>query len=266
MRRGCFQIGILSCLFLPLAGSLRSAPPADQKTPAKNNTGGAASSAGTVEAEYHITIKDDPAERDAFAAMINETDQRRRRDMAARFLAEYPLSWRLAPVYEVASKSSFALGDLREALEFGAKSLRILPENPFLLLPLADAQTRAGLYDAAARSARDAIWYLDRFDHPTSIDENSWRQIKARNQAEGYFDIGRVAAAEGLANSGDLRARQLADAETALLRALSFNAGGAGIPNLLGTVYLGEGRPDEAAAIFAVAARSDSPARGGGGG
>ena len=261
MKRGYFQIGILSCLFVFLAGALYAAPPADQKTPARNNGTGAAPAAGTVKPDYHITIKDDPAERDAFAAIINETDQHRRRDMAERFLAEYPQSWRLAPVYEIASKSSFALGDLRAALEFGAKSLRILPENPFLLLPMADAQTRAGLYDAAARSARDAIWYLDRFDHPTSIDEDSWRQIKARNQAEGYFDVGRAAAAEGLANSGDLRARQLADAETALLKALSFNAGGAGVPNLLGTVYLGEGRPDEAAGIFAVAARSDSPAR-----
>ncbi len=205
--------------------------------------------------------EDDPAERAAFAAMINETDQHRRRDMAERFLAAFPRSWRLAPVYEIASKSSFALGDLRAAPDYGAQSLRILPENPFLLLPLADAQTRSGLYDAASHSARDAIWYLDRFDHPTSIDEKSWQQIKARNEAEGYFDVGRAALAQGLANIGDLRTRQLADAETALLKALSFHAGGAGIPNLLGMVYLAEGRPDEAAAIFAAVAGSDSPAR-----
>ena len=102
-------------------------------------------------------VKGGKIQNDEFVHLADEADLPETGPVlvsAARFLAEYPRSWRLAPVYEVASKSSFALGALREALEFGAKSLRILPENPFLLLPLADAQTRAGLYDAAARSAR----------------------------------------------------------------------------------------------------------------
>ena len=174
MKRAYFQIArrrfgtIISCLFLSIACLLSSGSAAAQKAAAKSDVAPAASAA---------TTEDNPAERDAFAAMFNETDQRRRRDMAERFLADYPQSWRLAPVYEIASKSSYALGDLRAALEFGAKSIRILPENPFLLLPLADAQTRAGMYDAAERSAKDAVWYLDRFDRPTSIDEADWPEV-----------------------------------------------------------------------------------------
>ena len=138
-------------------------------------------------------IADDPAERDAFAAMISETGQHGRREMAERFLVDYPPSWRLAPVYEIAAKSSIALGDLPAALDFGARSLRILRENPFLLPPMADVQTKSGLYEAASRSAPDAVWYLDRFDHPTSIDARTWPRLKNRLEAEGYFDSQRGA-------------------------------------------------------------------------
>jgi predicted CXXCH cytochrome family protein len=190
--------------------------------------------------------------------MINETDQRRRRAMAERFLADYPASWRLGPVYEVASKSSYALGDFPAALEFGAKSIRLLPENPFLLLVIADAQTRTGLYDSASRSAREALGYLERFDRPTSIEERAWPQLKQRYLAECYFDIGRAAASQGLASAGDAGARFLADAERALVKSVSFNAGGAGAAYLLGMVYLADGRPLDAARAFAAAAREQT--------
>jgi predicted CXXCH cytochrome family protein len=208
------------------------------------------------------TPEDDPVERDAFAAMVNQTDQHRRREMAERFLTAYPQSWRLAPVYEIAAKSSIALGDFKAALDFGARSLRILPENPFLLLPIADVQTKAGLYDAASRGALDAIWYLERFDRPTSIEAQTWPRLKNRLEAEGYFDIGRAAAAQGLAGTGELRNRKLAEAETALLRSLGRpDIAGSGSALLLGMVYLGDSRPNDAAAAFALAAKADGPVR-----
>jgi predicted Zn-dependent protease len=161
-------------------------------------------------------VPEDPRERAAFAALVGETDPRRRKQMAEQFLAGYPQSWVLEPVYEIASKASAALGDLQAALDYGARSLRLLPENPFLLLTLADVQTKTGDMDAAARSAQDAAWYLNRFDRPSSMDERTWPQIKQRLLAQSYFDVGRAAASEGLAATGEARTGRLADAESAL--------------------------------------------------
>jgi predicted CXXCH cytochrome family protein len=263
MNRGHSQFAgrCLGTFVTLLCLSLAGAPPVATRADKTDKKGSAKGNSVHTAAAVSTSSQEDPAERDAFAAMINETDQHRRKDMAERFLTDYPQSWMLAPVYDIASKASLALGDLRASLDFGAKSLRILPENPFLLLPMADAQTRSGLYDAATRSAQDALWYLERFGNPTSIDENVWPKIKARSQAESYFDIGRVAATEGLAATGDLRSRRLADAEAALLKVLSFDAGGDGAVFMLGMVYLGDAHPDEAAGIFARAARSDGPVR-----
>jgi hypothetical protein len=38
--------------------------------------------------------------------MIDDSGQRHCRELAERFLAEYPRSWRLSAVYEIAAKSS----------------------------------------------------------------------------------------------------------------------------------------------------------------
>ena len=257
MKQGCYSLlSIALCLAATLF--LRAATPQRDKAPADVNP---THRSATADDFSPPETPDDPGEQKAFAALINETNQLQRNRMAAKFLADFPQSNRLAPVYEIASKANLALGNIPAALEFGAKSIRILPENPFLLLAMADAQTRAGLYADSRRSAQDALWYLDRFDRPTSIEAADWPRRKSRLQAEGWFDIGRAAAAQGLAATGDTRNRLLADAEAALLKAVSFDTGGAGAALLLGMVYLGDGRPNDAAAAFALAARAEGPAR-----
>lgn len=84
----------------------------------------------------------DVNERQAFLSIYNEQDPRERRYSAASYLAAYPSSWLLAPVYEIAAKASIVLGDYPGALQYGKESLRLLPENPLLLAPLANVEVQ----------------------------------------------------------------------------------------------------------------------------
>jgi predicted CXXCH cytochrome family protein len=206
-------------------------------------------------------IPEDPVERAAFAALMTENDASRRLQKAEEFLQTYPRSWMLEPAYEAASKASAALGDFVSALDFGARSLRLLPENPFLLLTMADVQTRVGQYRAAEESARDAVWYLDHFDRPSSVDTKGWPQIKRHLQAEGYFDAGRAAASVGLAAQGEERTKALSAARDALTESLRYEPTSAGPALLLGMVHLSENRNADAASYLALAARPGSPVR-----
>jgi len=205
--------------------------------------------AALKEARGPEVIPEDPRERAAFAALVGETDARKRRQMAEEFLAAYPQSWVLEPVYEIAAKASAGLGDLRAAMDYGARSLRLLPENPFLLLTLADVQTRAGQMQAAAKSGEDAAWYLARFDRPSSIDEKTWPQTRQRLLAQSYFDVGRAAAAEN----------RMPEAEKALRESLGHDATSPGAAFLLGMVLLGQNRSSEAAGFFALVAKGGGP-------
>jgi hypothetical protein len=60
------------------------------------------------------------------------------------------------------------LGDYTRALQSGTESLRLLPENPLLLVPLADVQVQEGLVPEAKRTAQEALECLDGFARPSS--------------------------------------------------------------------------------------------------
>ena len=206
-------------------------------------------------------IPKDPVEREAFAAMMAATDERERKTLAERFLARYPSSWMLEPTYEVAAKASIALGDFPAALDYGGRSLRLLPENPFLLLALSDVRIRSGQFAAGRQMAQDALWYLSRFDRPSSIDARDWPRVKAGLQAQADFLIGRAAATEAQDAAGAARVRLFTDAEAALQAALRSDPGAAGPAYLLGLVDLNLGRMRDGAAFLARAARQDGPMR-----
>jgi predicted CXXCH cytochrome family protein len=206
-------------------------------------------------------IPEDPQERAAFAALMAETEPARRRSAVEAFLKRYPASWMLEPAYEVASKASIALGDMPAAFDYGARSLRLLPENPFLLLALADARIKTSQWQEAARNAQDALWYLGRFDRPSSIEQRDWPGIESRLQAQADFVIGRAAAAEALASAGPTRDQKLAAAEKALKDALRLDPSAAGTSFLLGMVKLNQGRLEEGAAFLALAAGPEGPMR-----
>jgi tetratricopeptide (TPR) repeat protein len=204
-------------------------------------------------------IPEDPVEGEAFATVINEAGAHRRRELAEAFLKTYPASWMLEPAYEIAAKASIATGDFPAALAYGARSLRLLPENPFLLVALADAQTRMGKFEGAARSATDALGFLDRFDRPSSIDEATWPRVKAQLQSQAYFAIGRAAAEAGMASGSKVRATELGDAEKALRESFRLSPSSAGSALLLGLVDLNQNRMEEGAGFMAMAARIDGP-------
>jgi predicted CXXCH cytochrome family protein len=206
-------------------------------------------------------IPEDPAEREAFAVLMAASDARQRKSLAEAFLKQYPASWMLEPAYEIASKAAIALSDFPAALDFGARSLRILPENPFLLVALGDVETRVGHFDAAIKRAQDALWYLERFDRPSSIEERDWPQVKARLQAQAYFVIGRAAATEAQTADGSKRGQRFSDASDALRHSLQLDPSAAGPPFLLGMVELNQGRMLDGAAFLALAAKPDGPIR-----
>jgi predicted CXXCH cytochrome family protein len=206
-------------------------------------------------------IPEDSSERDAVAALMAEPDAARRREKAEAFLRNYPASWMLEPVYEVASKASMAMGVLPAAIEYGNHSLRLLPENPFLLLALADARLKQSQWAEAARNAEDALWYLGRFYRPSSIDEREWPAAQARLQAQAYYTIGRAAGSLAMAATGALREQKLGSAEAALREAWRLDPAAAATPFLLGMVKLNQRRMAEGAAFLAMAALPGSAIR-----
>src|ERR1043165_5661074 len=85
----------------------------------------------------------DRGERKAFLKIFRERNPKVRRSLATKFLADYPASWLLAEVYEIAAKACIDLNDDSCALDMAGKSLSLLPENPLLLVPLATVQLQS---------------------------------------------------------------------------------------------------------------------------
>ena len=201
----------------------------------------------------------DKGERADFFRLYNEREPVRRRTMAELFLKNYPQSWLLAQVFEIAAKAAIDLDDFRQALEYGNKSLRLLPENPVLLVPLANVQVQLKEYRKAEVSASDALEYLERFGRPAGIVESEWPQIERALKASSYYVLGRVAATEGLTSQGTESAAKLKAAVDHLSRGRELNAGDAEIAYLLGLVQRALGHNREAAEQFTAAARMPGP-------
>src|ERR1051326_1121517 len=84
----------------------------------------------------------DPQERRAFLKLYGAHEPQKRRKLAEEFVAKYPQSWLLAPAYEAGAKACIDLDDYATALRLGTQSLRLFPENPLLLVPLANIQAQ----------------------------------------------------------------------------------------------------------------------------
>ena len=149
-----------------------------------------------VEGRKPFTILDqieNPKERRAFLTLYRQSNAEKRRELAESFLVNYPQSWLLAPVYEIAAKASIDLEDYPRALQYGEESVRLLPENPLLLVPLANVQVKQGLLSEAAQTAREALDYLDRFYRPLSVPEKRWPVVERQLRASAYYALGRAA-------------------------------------------------------------------------
>lgn len=113
----------------------------------------------------------DPAERQAFAALVRETEPLRRRTLAAEFLNRYPASWLYAQTHEAAALACFELGDLPSGLFHARQSLAVYPENAGLIGTIAAVQANRGEKAEAGTNARRVLELLERFPHPAPIRE-----------------------------------------------------------------------------------------------
>ena len=133
----------------------------------------------------------DPAERVAFLNLYKPQDTAAMLQSAKTFLQTYPQSAFLAQAYEVAADCSFDRAEYSAGLEFAHQSLTFLPENPQLLVAVADVQARQHLNDEAITNARAALYYFDRFGRPGAISERQWPDLKRRMRATANFALGR---------------------------------------------------------------------------
>jgi len=218
--------------------------------------------ANFAHARRNFTILDEagtPEERAAFERLFKSKSGAGKWQEAQAFLERHPASWFLAQVHEIAAKAAIDEGDFARAVEHGRMSLRIVPENPLLLAPLANVQLQQGLLDEAMRNARAALECLDRFGAPAAMDEKEWDKVADQLRASAYFVLGRAAATAGLALSDRRRGVLLFEAESALLKARDLNPEDAQTHFVLGLVAQARAQPEEAVVHFYRCWRIRSP-------
>src|SRR5688572_7891891 len=155
---------------------------------------------------------DDARERLAFRELW-DAPPRMQIGLAERFIDQYPRSIVLREAYELAARAHVAEGHLTEGLAWGRRALRLMPENPALLVLVADSAAKERQYDFAATSARDALRYLEHAEPPAHVSREGWSQMRDELRATALFVLGRVAAVR----------ERYKDAEQSLLASLTLN-------------------------------------------
>jgi len=120
----------------------------------------------------------DPTERSAFLQLFKPAAPAEIRARAEAFSSRFPQSAFLAQAYELAARGCFDLGAYELGLSYSQQSLALLPENPLLLVPVADVEARQNLNFAAIAHAREALDDLDRFAGPASVRDEDWPDVK----------------------------------------------------------------------------------------
>ncbi len=116
--------------------------------------------------------------------------------------------------YQLAARAYVAAGDLTSGLDWAKRAIRLMPENPFLLVMMADTAAKQGDLDLAVASARDALRYLEHALAPSPISTEQWPSLRARMRATALFVLGRVAAARAQLPGSGTVARGVLDAES----------------------------------------------------
>src|SRR5262252_7054872 len=119
----------------------------------------------------------DHAERSAFVRLFEHSSAQGIRARAEAFVAQFPESAFLAQAYEAAARSCFDLGDYERGLAYARQSLALLPENPLLLVSVADVEARQQSNSAAIGRAAEALRDLDRFAKPSSVRAEDWPDL-----------------------------------------------------------------------------------------
>jgi len=92
-------------------------------------------------------------ERAAFREVWDTQDPLRQKELGLRFVERYPGSIVLREAYELIARAFVAIGDDAGGLTWAERSLRLMPENPFLLVMVADVAARQKQPDRAETSA-----------------------------------------------------------------------------------------------------------------
>jgi len=241
MGKRLWLIGILLCPLIPLAGQdIDSNPSVHKRSPS--------------------TIADqisDESERTAFLELFRQGPPAQMRERAEAFVARFPQSAFLAVAYEIAARASFDSDSYEPGLKYAEKSLALLPENPFLLVSVADVESRENRDAVAILHAQDALEGLDHFGAPGSIPEEKWPDLQRELKASAHFSKGRALLQQALALPvGQDRTLLLKDSEASLLQAQRLNSADTEITYLLGLAQLTSGESPEAAGTFAAAYRA----------
>ena len=183
MSKRFWLIAILICPLVPLAGQDIDANPSIQKR-----------SLATIADQIN-----DESERTAFLEFFRQASPAQMRTRAEAFLARFPQSAFLAQAYEVAARGSFDLGDYEPGLMYAEKSLALLPENPLLLVAVADVEAREHRNSAAIVHAQQALDGLDRFGAPGSVAEEKWPELQRKLKASANVSKGRALLQQALA-------------------------------------------------------------------
>jgi predicted CXXCH cytochrome family protein len=241
MGKRLWLIGILLCPLIPLAGQDIDANPSIQNR-----------SLSTIADQIS-----NESERAAFLELFEQAAPTQMRARAETFLARFPQSAFLSQAYEVAARASFDLQSYEPGLNYAEKSLALLPENPLLLVAVADIEAREHRNAAAIVHAQEAIDGLDQFGPPGSVPAHDWPELQRRLKASAMFSQGRGLLQRALdLPAGDRRAALLNDSEASLLAARRLNPADLEITYLLGLAQLSRGNSAEAANTFAAVYRA----------
>jgi tetratricopeptide (TPR) repeat protein len=241
MSKWFWLIAVLLCPLLPLAGQDIDANPSVQKR-----------SLSTIADQIS-----DESERAAFLELFRQSPPAQMQARAEAFLARFPQSAFLAQAYEVAARGSFDLGNYKQGLNYAEKSLALLPENPLLLVAVADVEAREGSNSDAVVHAQEALDGLDRFGSPGSVPEENWPELQRKLKASANFSKGRALLQQALALPAEKQRSSLLKAsEASLVEAQRLNSADIEIAYLLGLAQLALGESSEAATSFAAAYRA----------
>ncbi len=191
---------------------------------------------------------DDARERRAFRE-VWDAAPRAQIDLATRFVDQYPRSIVLREAYELAARAYVAEGDLAQGLAWANRALRLMPENPFLLVMVADVAAKRGDSELAIGSARDALRYLEVAEPPSHLSRQQWPQVRDGLRATALFVQGRIAAVR----------EQYKEAEQSLLASLTLNPDDMEALYTIGVVRMAVKADEGAARAFSRVAQTRGP-------
>src|SRR5947207_6283416 len=195
----------------------------------------------------------DSSERSAFLQLFPQAPPEKMLARAQAFLEQFPQSAFLAQAYEVAAHASFDMRQYATGLEYARHTLTLLPENPLLLVPVADVEAQQHLNEAAVAHADEALQDLERFAGPSSVREEDWPEVKNRLSTSANFSKGRALLQQALELPfGAKRTQLLKDSEASLVEARHSSPADAETTYTLGLAQLTSGEALAAAANFAV--------------